>query len=148
MFNSTFIAGLDALCAQHGIARNMSGNKITLIDSDGAEDQGRQTLRLYGHYYGLSEQDYGTVFVSQGKRFKLVGVKTSRPKYPLQCESMGDGRVFKFGTNVVKQIVALRTAQPTPPTIVGAQSALGHQQVTPTPANNNYDGALDGLSQF
>jgi hypothetical protein len=148
MFNAAFITALDALCAQHNVARTTRDGKITLIDSGGQEDAGKRSLRMCGHYYGLAEEDFGTVFLFRGTRYKLIGVKPNRPKYPLDCEHMGDGRVFKFHTNVVPQIVAQRAAKPA----INIASTGQQQQSTPTvqpPANNNAgDGALDAFAQF
>lgn len=146
MFSPTFFASLDALCAQHGVARSLNGNKITLVDVNGVEDAGKQALRLAGHYYGLSEADYGAVFTSQGRRFKLIGVKPSRPKYPLQCESLGDGRVFKFGTHVVPMIVAQRATQPAPAAVATAKPNM---VLNPPPPEAMADlTALAGMPRF
>jgi hypothetical protein len=117
MFSTAFIKELDALCAQHGVARSFSGNKISLIDTGGVEQQGRASLRQQGAYFGLSEDDYGTVFAAQGTAYRLVGLKAHRPSYPLECERVHDGKAFKFPRSVVPQIVAKRAAkQPVAPT--------------------------------
>jgi hypothetical protein len=115
----TFIRELDALLARHNqtgnIVRQIKGNSMILTDLGAKSDTGRQMLRTYGHRFGLSEQDHGTIFTFRGTRYKLIGLKPSRPKYPLECEHMGDGRTFKFDTGVVPMIVAQRGRQPAAP---------------------------------
>lgn len=125
MFNTAFLTELDQLLAKHSVARTIQRGKIVLTDTGTVESEGRTMLRIYGHMYGLTEHDYGTVFSFKGTRYKLVGLKPNRPKYPLDCEHMGDGRVFKFHKEVVPQIVALRGAAPaTPPAPPAPRSSI------------------------
>jgi hypothetical protein len=133
MFNSTFITALDALLAQHGFARTMSRGNIIITDLQSKSDTGKEMLRMYGARFGLTEADHGTIFTFRGTRYKLIGLKPSRPRYPLECEHMGDGRVFKFDTGVVPSIVALRGAQPQAPAVPPMQLPQGFIPSTFTP---------------
>lgn len=142
MFTSAFLADLDTVLARHNIARSMRGNTITLTDLGAAESEGKRMLRLYGAQHGLTEQDFGAIITHAGVRYKLVGLKPSRPKYPLDMEHQGDGRVFKFTTSFVPQIVAQRAAQV--PVMQTPQ-----QQIPPrTPAPTSSFQAPAGMPQF
>lgn len=143
MFNSAFITALDALCAQHNVARSIKDGKITLIDSGNQESQGRTILRLAGPYYGLTEDDYGATITSKGKTFKLVGINTNAPRYPLQMENQADGAVWRFPRSIVPQIVAQRQSKPT-----AATQAPAPSQVTQTPQPAPANHSMDAFAQF
>jgi hypothetical protein len=103
--SNLFMTELDALLAQHGLARGaLKNGSINIIDPSGSENEGRRSLRYYGHGFGLEEDDYGAEFTSNGQRFKLVGVKTSRPKYPISAECIQTGTRYKMPRSVVPLI--------------------------------------------
>lgn len=58
-------------------------------------DAGRAFIALAGRY-GLSASDLGRDFMLGGDVFRLTGIKTSRPKYPLQGVRVKDGKDYKF----------------------------------------------------
>ncbi|MBU6428541.1 MAG: hypothetical protein KGR26_06010 [Cyanobacteria bacterium REEB65] len=140
MFTPAFISALDTICAQHGIARSQdTKGRLILVDTKGQDDEGKATFRLFGSRYGLDENDFGALIVYRGTRYKLVGLKTSRPKYPLEMEHQGDGRRFKFAASA--EIVKLiKAAQPAPATPAPAQApAVAASPPPPSaPAYNPY----------
>lgn len=87
--------------------------KVTASSNDASivEDQKRRELEIYGRAYGLKGEDYGAEFTSQGHRYRLVGVKPSRPKFPISAERIRDGRCYKFTTSVVAKIEQGRAAR-------------------------------------
>ena len=138
-FNHQFLSALDTLLAQHGFTRTMKGSHITITDSAGRLDEGRQSLKFYGREFGLEEGDYGAMFTIGGKRFKLVGLKPSRPKYPLLGEHMGTGTIYKIPRSVVPQIQAARAARP---------ATTASAPVTLSPPSNNAHNPYADIAQF
>lgn len=133
MFTPTMVAALDAVCTQHGLARSIQADGSFKIVSGQADAVARQNLDIQGRFLGLAGADFGTVFVSNGRRFKLKGVKPSRPKYPIAAECMATGRDYKLPRSVVAQIVAQRGAAQTPTTPAPTRR-------TPAPSTNEYAG--------
>jgi len=67
------------------------------------EIQMKKDLAAYGSMFGISEKDYGKAFMSNGSRYTLVGLKPSRPKYPVIGMS-ARGTRYKFQEAVLTQI--------------------------------------------
>jgi len=67
------------------------------------EVQMKNALRDYGSMFGVSENDYGKAFFSNGTRYTLIGLKPSRPKYPVIGMSARGAR-YKFPEGVLSQI--------------------------------------------
>lgn len=67
------------------------------------EVQMKNALRDYGSMFGVSEKDYGKTFISNGSRYTLIGLKPSRPKYPVIGMSERGAR-YKFPEGVLAQI--------------------------------------------
>ena len=66
---------------------------------------GRKSLDLEGVFFGLTADDYGRTFKNwDGKLYKLTGVKSSRPKYPIVAEQVGTGKTYKFGEDVIQKL--------------------------------------------
>lgn len=86
----------------------------TSADTSVVEKGARREIDLYGRGFGLTGDDYGTVFVSNGKRFKFTGISPSRPKYPIDGECFSTGRAFKFGRDAARKIIDARPKAPSP----------------------------------
>lgn len=52
--------------------------------------------------WGMKREWLGRIFMHRGTRYRLLGAKTSRPKYPLVCERLSDGTSFKFPISAVR----------------------------------------------
>jgi len=64
-------------------------------------DAARLEWDLNAFRYGLKSGDFGKTFIASGKVFTITGLKTSRPKYPINAvDSKGTG--YKFPANAVK----------------------------------------------
>ena len=66
---------------------------------------GRSSLDLEGVFFGLTADDYGRTWKSwDGHTYKLVGIKSSRPKYPVSGVHVKTGKGFKFEENIIKKL--------------------------------------------
>lgn len=65
-------------------------------DKEVLEKQQREEFALYARRAGLEPDDYGLVFKSAGTPFKIIGVKPSRPRYPIQALNLHTNRLHKF----------------------------------------------------
>lgn len=119
MFNQAFLLELDQLLARHNISRSMQKDKIVLVDMDA----GRQDFSRYARNYGLEPGDYGAIVQINRSRYKVIGIKTGRPRYPFEIECMGTGKHYKGPRDLASQIIAGRATRSTAPT-----------QPTPSPA--------------
>jgi hypothetical protein len=69
------------------------------------EAMGRNSLDLEGEFLGLKADDYGRTWKSwDGQTYRLVGVKSSRPKYPVSGVNVLTGKGFKFGTDIIDKL--------------------------------------------
>lgn len=116
------LAALAPLEAKFGVKFSTAGGtlgsaemvvklKAESADTSAVDSAARQAFARECRFYGLEPEDYGAEFTSGGIRYRLTGIKSSRPKYPLSAESLRDGRSFKFTTSVVRQIAAERPAR-------------------------------------
>ena len=141
------IAALAALGATQGLSFSLAGGslgngemtiklKVKSTNQTALADNSKNEFKWACRHVGLEPEDHGAVFSFQGKQFKLTGVHTSRPKYPISGECMRTGRSFKFPRHTANAIIAVRavdTAPPVPP------MALPGSQITPTTSVEDRD---------
>lgn len=62
----------------------------------------------FAERYGIKPDKLGALFTVQGVDYVLIGLKTSRPTYPLEVRRFTDNKLFKLGAtpNVVEAINA------------------------------------------
>ncbi len=88
-----------------------SSVKIALEISEVAADGTVQTkemesFKALATLYGLKPEDLGRTFTSNGRTFKLVGLKSRASRLPFLGEEVGTGRVFKFTEATMNQLKA------------------------------------------
>ena len=66
------------------------------------EDFGRMQFPVLAHRLGLPEDALGQQFNHRGYGYTIVDLKLERPKYPVSCKRMLDGKPFKFPVLIVK----------------------------------------------
>ena len=57
-------------------------------------------FKRMAHHFGLAAEDLGKTFVHLGNKFKVVGLVSRRPKYPILAKRK-DGKQFKFPASIV-----------------------------------------------
>ena len=57
--------------------------------------------KRHASMYGLPVDAFGTVFRSNGTEYRICGISTRRPKYPVLGTRVSDGKKFKFTADVV-----------------------------------------------
>lgn len=60
-----------------------------------------EAFKRHAHLYGLSPDDLGRKFTSQGKEFTITGLNTKSGKYPIIGRD-SNGKGYKFGADMVK----------------------------------------------
>lgn len=71
--------------------------KVSILDVDGGNKQGRADFILYGECHGFDAEDFGKVFTADdGKSFKIIGWNRRRRKYPVECTAVKGGKIFDF----------------------------------------------------
>lgn len=76
-------------------------NVVTVGESGEVVSPEAKAWGVYCTAYGFKPEDLGTVFHSQGKAFKISGIKPSRSQYPISGERVPDGKGFKFPASQV-----------------------------------------------
>jgi hypothetical protein len=62
-----------------------------------------QDFKRFATDYGFEPEDLGTEFTVRGTVYKIAGLKTRRPKYPISAVRVKDGRSFKFPVDAVRR---------------------------------------------
>lgn len=137
MVTNEMKASLQDMASRMGISLDFSGGsigadnlvvKVTVKSSDPeiASVAAKAKFIQSARYYGLTGDDYEAEFVSQGRRFKLVEIAPSRPKYPLTGVDVYTGKKFKFTTSMATQIANDRPARLAKKEIAQATIAAQH----------------------
>ncbi len=118
-FKDDFEKSVSAFAKKSGVviklgAARFNDSSVTyklevIIASDGdmsaEEAMGRKSLDLEGVFFGLTGKDYGRTWKSwDGDTYRLTGIKSSRPKYPVSGVNMRTGKGFKFGDDIIKKL--------------------------------------------
>jgi len=72
-------------------------------EGETAVDVKRKEFEVLAPVLGFDKDAYGKIFRSGATQYKIMGLKPSRPKYPIIVERVRDGKRFKFSTYTVAQ---------------------------------------------
>lgn len=113
-FNADAIKALEGIAAEHGMSvrpgthRFGESNATLKFDLSDITTSGEvltpeaQAFKLHAARYGLSPDDlYGT-FTLNGTQFRITGLKTRRPKFPISGENISTGRMHKFTESALR----------------------------------------------
>jgi len=70
--------------------------KVSILDEDGGNKQGREDFVLYGERYGFDAEDFGKTFTCDGREFRIVGWNRRRRKYSVSTVSVVEDQPFYF----------------------------------------------------
>ena len=125
---------LQGVADQFGLTLTVPGGRF----SDEAFD-GRYSMALQGEdgvpadftrncgRFGLKPEHFGATFTSNGKTFKISGINTRCPKYPVSAKRVPDGKGFKFTAQQVLNSVAPAGGTGTNGITLGAQVTFESQ---------------------
>lgn len=119
-FNTDAIIALDKIAAEHGMSIKAGNSRfgsanatlkfeLSDITSDGEVlTPEAQAFKVNAARYGLHPDDlYGT-FNFQGKQYRLTGLKTRRPKFPICAENVKTGRGHKFPDSIMRTVSVIQ----------------------------------------
>jgi len=73
------------------------GLRVGIPQQDGSIfEPEKAKFELLAQGYGLKPEDFGREFSNGNETFRIVGIETRRPKYPINVERISDGRGYKF----------------------------------------------------
>ena len=72
----------------------------------GVESREALDFKSEAHYYGLEPTDLGREFMSNGKTFRITGLKTRNRTMPIIAENVVNGRSYKFRSENVKMALS------------------------------------------
>ena len=76
--------------------------RVSILLPDGtALDPERLRFEALAEAFGLSPDDYGRKFSTGRELFRITGIDSRRPKYPVSAERIPDGQEFKFTSDQV-----------------------------------------------
>jgi len=111
-FRSDFATAMKSLEEEYGVSVSMKNISFTedkfttklevtnLSESGEVVDSTVEDFKKQARFYGLKVSDLGRTFVSQGRTFKVCGLKPSYRKYPVLAKS-NTGKTFKFAADTV-----------------------------------------------
>ena len=70
--------------------------KGEVLDAGDGESVAQRDWKTYAAEFGLGAVEFGSVFESNGRRFRITGIKITRPKYPVSAVDVATGKGFKF----------------------------------------------------
>lgn len=102
------------ICAKFGVAVKSKGGhyapdgskgdvkfELSLIGEDGSNVAETKDFARIADIFGLTPEDFGAEFTSNGHTFKMVALVPKRSQYPLVGARVGDGKRFKFPKSVI-----------------------------------------------
>ncbi len=78
--------------------------KVPVVEGQD-EDLDKELFELLCSRYGLKKENYGQIFSDGEEHFRITGLDTRRPKYPITAERSSDGRSFKFSPEQVRVLL-------------------------------------------
>ena len=137
-FNADAIKALEKIAAEHGMSIRSGTHRFTdqnatlKFDLSDITTSGEiltpeaQAFKVNAARYGLSPDDlYGT-FNFDGKQFRLTGLKTRRPKFPISAENVKTGRMHKFTESSLRNVTVTQKG-------TGRRAAIAAQKGELTP---------------
>lgn len=115
-------AALKPLAELHGIEIKIASGrysarcyavKLEILTRDAAGNvhhPGADSFRALAKFYGLESDDLGREFQQGRVRYRITGLNTKRPRYPISVERVNDGKRFKMPADQIRQ--ALGRAAP------------------------------------
>ena len=61
-----------------------------------------QDFKRFANHYGFAPDDLGSEFTVRGEVYRITGLKSRRPKFPISAERVKDGKLFKFSSHAVR----------------------------------------------
>lgn len=61
-------------------------------------------------HYGLKPEHFGATFHTNGRLYRITGITTSRPKYPIDCVRVVDNQPFKFPVSTIAAKLPMKVA--------------------------------------
>lgn len=75
--------------------------RIEITDITDGKTLEEKNFELYASQYGLMAKHLGAKFRSGSDIYVVTGLKTSRPKFPINAMRVRDGRKYKFTASFV-----------------------------------------------
>jgi hypothetical protein len=81
---------------------------VTTDTNGNALDASGKEFQKYAAMFGLTPTDLGREFKNGGQTFRITGLKSRSPKFPVLAENVRTGKTFKFPVEAVQR--ALKAA--------------------------------------
>jgi hypothetical protein len=80
--------------------------EASVVDTDGVDLAAQREFKVNAFRYGLPDDAFGKEFTGwDGIRYRVVGLKPRRRKFPISAVRVSDGRAFKFPVSTVSSIL-------------------------------------------
>ena len=120
---------LEAVAAEHGLVVQRGNGKfspgtftpkfslstvITVVQDNGTASPTAKSVPSSftsgAARVGLQPNDFDRSFTSNGRRFRVTGLKLSSYKYPVLALCINDGKTYKFSGDIVRRLLATERA--------------------------------------
>jgi|GEM_PF-1034861 len=120
MLSRDIQAALDGIKSKYGLAElSLGGIRFNFFSftaritgraqNEATECYERNEATFFAEVNGLPHDFIGSEFYLDGSVFKITGLYTSRPKYPISAHCQSSGRTYKFTTERIREL--LKTAR-------------------------------------
>lgn len=106
-------AALEKTLAEFGLKAELgnmtyNGQTVSTKLTIAVAEYDKQTEEFNNHCwkFGLTADNFGDLFESNGKQYQLVGIKPRSHKYPFIGERVSDRKKFKFSKHILGQVLA------------------------------------------
>ena len=86
--------------AHYGYKGDIKFEVVSLNSPESVIDPDAYSFKTFAKTYGMEPEWLGKTFMHQGKTFRITGLKSNRPKFPVSATCVTDGpsynRAFKF----------------------------------------------------
>lgn len=106
--NEEVIAALQTVAKKYGVSVKGLGGRFSdqnwvtkiefaVVGNDGVvQSKEVAAFNQYCHLFGMKREHFGAVFVVQGRKFAICGLKPSAHKMPVLAKEVSTGKTFKF----------------------------------------------------
>lgn len=104
--------GLDITYGGGHFSNGMTGDvklKLAVRAAAGSPSAAEVEFKRYCGMFGLVASDYDRQFASNGKTFRISGIKASAPKFPIIAIEHFSKKPYKFPLEIVKAALARET---------------------------------------
>src|SRR3712207_2862548 len=125
LFQQEAETAVKAVASRHGVTlRPVAGRfnpdlytmkfEVAVAGNPNRVDPEREAWKSHATAFGFKADDLDQYFEFMGKKYQIVGLKPSRPKYPVVAKAVATGKSYKFAAYDVQVGLAVQRGEKMP----------------------------------